>query len=108
MDITTLDHDSHLAAWTTSGLSQAAYCRQHSISYHVFRQWRQRRDRQLTAPASGPSAFIQLRPGRRAAGPAADVDPAVLIILSNGLQLRVTEPANIPWVRRLIGGLQSC
>ena len=49
----------HLAAWQTSGLSQAAYCRQHGLTQNDFSWWKRelaRRDRsaRLAAPTFVP------------------------------------------------------
>ncbi|MFT5889586.1 MAG: hypothetical protein ACI9BO_002414 [Zhongshania sp.] len=32
----------HITAWQGSGLSQAAYCKQHEIKFHNFAYWRNR------------------------------------------------------------------
>jgi hypothetical protein len=32
----------HITAWQSSGLSQAAYCKQHEIKFHNFAYWRNR------------------------------------------------------------------
>jgi hypothetical protein len=33
---------SHLDSWARSGLSQAAYCRNHNLDYGRFRKWKER------------------------------------------------------------------
>ena len=33
---------SHLGNWARSGLSQAAYCRNHDLDYNRFRKWKER------------------------------------------------------------------
>lgn len=40
-----------VARWRASGVSMAAYCRQHGLSYWMFVRWRQRIERTVT-PAS--------------------------------------------------------
>ena len=32
----------HIDQWTRSGLSQAAYCREHALDYGQFRKWKER------------------------------------------------------------------
>ena len=51
----------HLAAWKSSGLSQAAYCRQHGLTQNDFSRWKcevARRDARTVAPAA---AFVPVR-----------------------------------------------
>jgi hypothetical protein len=43
----------HVTAWQGSGLSQAAYCKQHEIKFHNFSYWRNR-----LSPAKAPSAKL--------------------------------------------------
>jgi hypothetical protein len=43
--------ERRVAGWRASGLSMAAYCRQHGLSYWMFVRWRQRIERTVT-PAS--------------------------------------------------------
>jgi hypothetical protein len=43
----------HIAKWRTSGLSQAAYCREAWISDRSFGYWKRRLEQEL--PASSPS-----------------------------------------------------
>jgi hypothetical protein len=43
----------HITAWQGSGLSQAAYCKQHEIKFHNFAYWRNR-----LSPAKVPSAKL--------------------------------------------------
>jgi hypothetical protein len=40
--------ERRVARWRASGLSMAAYCRQHSLSYWMFVRWRQRIERAVT------------------------------------------------------------
>ena len=43
----------HITAWQGSGLSQAAYCKQHEIKFHNFAYWRN-----CLSPAKEPSAKL--------------------------------------------------
>ena len=49
-----------LAAWTASGLSGAAFCKQQSLTYHRFVYWR----RKLLGPGESPSqaGFARVAP----------------------------------------------
>ena len=46
-----------VARWRASGLSMAAYCRQHGLSYWMFVRWRQRIE-----PTVTPAAPLTLIP----------------------------------------------
>ena len=80
----------HLAAWGKSGLSQAAYCRQHGLTQNDFSWWKRRiagravasahafMPVHIAAPPRNPYSFeVSLRGGRvlRFDG---RVDPAAL------------------------------
>jgi hypothetical protein len=67
--------EGHVARWRASGLSMAAYCRQHELSYAAIVWWRRRLE-QAIAPAlpltlipvvaptpSGGAITIRLRDG---------------------------------------------
>ena len=54
---------AHLAAWKSSGLSQAAYCRQHGLTQNDFSRWKRevsRRDNNAQ-PAIPAAAFVPVR-----------------------------------------------
>jgi len=67
--------ERRVARWRASGLSMAAYCRQHGLSYWMFVSWRQRIERTVTPatpltlipvvapPPSGGSITIRLPDG---------------------------------------------
>lgn len=48
---------AHLAAWESSGLSQAAYCRQSGLAYHVLRDWVRR---QSASRAEVSTGFVEV------------------------------------------------
>ena len=50
---------SHLDAWQASGLTQAAYCRQHELVYCQFTYWKQKLTQSATPPTQPErSAFV--------------------------------------------------
>tara|TARA_R110001592_G_scaffold260403_1_gene524906 strand:- start:592 stop:891 length:300 start_codon:yes stop_codon:yes gene_type:complete len=51
----------HVTAWQGSGLSQAAYCKQHEIKLHNFTYWRIR-----LSPAKAPSTKLMKLSGMSA------------------------------------------
>lgn len=61
----------HLDGWRDSGLSQAAYCRQHSLSLKCFAYWRRTLSPTLalsTTSASIPAVVSIVVRGPRCAG----------------------------------------
>lgn len=49
--------EGRIAGWRASGLSMAAYCRRHGLSYWMFVRWRQRIE-----PTVTPSSPLTLIP----------------------------------------------
>jgi hypothetical protein len=65
---------NHMKTWQESGLSQAAYCRQHQINHHKFLYWKKRilgkpALATLTTFAELPLGKIFDRPERSLLGP---------------------------------------
>ena len=48
----------HMAAWQGSGLSGAAFCKQHELSYAQFNYWRKKL--LASAPGSRPAGFTRV------------------------------------------------
>ena len=69
------DHDqwqTHIAALGASGLSRAAYCRQHSLNYGQMVRW-QRQLAKETRRKRAPRAFVKAKVASVAPVTAADV-----------------------------------
>jgi len=61
MKMNRADREAHVALWRESGLSKAAYCREHHLPYQSFVQWSRCTD------ADGPEAaggFLELHDDR--------------------------------------------
>jgi len=71
MKMTRADRAAHVALWRESGLSKAAYCREHDLPYQSFVQWSRFPEGDGPAEAGG---FIELLDDR--ASPAAGTHPA--------------------------------
>jgi transposase-like protein len=85
-----------LAAFDRSGLSAAAFARQHSLNYTTFCGWRQRRSQAKALPA-----FVQVE----LPAPAA---PAELLIEPNGrARMRITSVSQVELAARLLQSLQA-
>lgn len=85
-----------LLSWQRSGLSQKAYCKQHSIRYHVFHYWYKRyRDLQGTDKEPG---FISLK-----IKPSADTSIAhTELLLPDGKRLLFYQPVSSDYLKTLI------
>ena len=107
----------HLGAWRSSRLSQAEYCRQHSLAPGDFSWWKRevaRRDRRRAAgpgraPAAGAPQFVPLTmtldplahgrvPGAQAA--------VCEVLLGNGRRVRIGCGAPVQWVADLAAALE--
>ena len=91
---------SHLDAWQASGLSQAAYCREHELVYCQFSYWKQKLTQRSVAPTRPErSAFI---PVEIVAAPAtADLT----LHLPNGITLDGIDEGNCHLARDLAKAL---
>lgn len=89
------DWGVHIAAWQGSGLSQAAYCRQHGLSMAYFSQ--RLRVRRAAAAVGVGQALIPVR-----------VEPAVSagepVVLNWGQGQRLELPASVSprWLAELL------
>jgi len=82
-----------LAAFERSGLSAAAFARQHHLHYTTFCNWRQRQSRAKPAPD-----FLQLE-----WPPPAPVE--LVLELGAGARVRITDAGQIELAARLLQGL---
>jgi transposase-like protein len=81
-----------LAAFERSGLSAAAFARQHGLNYTTFCGWRKRAERS--------PAFVQVELPATAA-------PALVVELGATARLRLTDAAQIPLAVALLQSLQN-
>jgi hypothetical protein len=72
---------SLIAAWQNSGLSQRAYCEQHSVRYSLFHYWYSRFRQQQTTPEQA-TRFLPINVQLSAATTA-----AVEVVLADGKRL---------------------
>lgn len=83
-----------LAAFERSGLSAAAFARQHHVRYTTFCNWRQRQGQAKPAPD-----FVQVELPPPSA-------PAELVLeLGTGVRVRITEAGQIELAARLLKAL---
>lgn len=88
----------HVAAWASSGRSQAAWCREHGVSLASFGYWRRKlaQDSAAALPATLP---IRVTAARQA--------PTTQVRLPSGVIVSV--PAADPaWLASLLRALGAC
>lgn len=85
-----------LAAFDRSGLSAAAFARQHGLNYTTFCGWRQRRDKTKVSPA-----FVEVE----LPAPAAPVE--LMIELGAQARLRLSSTGQIALAAQLIQTLNA-
>ena len=71
--------EARIARWRASGVSMAAYCRQHGLSYAAFVWWRRRLEQAIT---SSPLTLIPVATPRSSGG-------AIVIRLPSGIGIEV-------------------
>jgi hypothetical protein len=84
----------HIEAWQVSGLSQAAYCRQHGLNTNTF-AGRLRDYRSLSKPATPELIPVRLPPQVSPSG-------ALLLRLSSGHQLELPATVAPRWLAELL------
>ena len=99
-------HQQHIARWRDSGLSRAAYCRQHGLVYHTTRRWGRPVDAP-EVPQAGASGFIEVL------RPAAVITPSpsgtmATVSWPTGATLRIPTGVDPQWIGRLIAAVRPC
>ena len=107
-----------MRAWSESGLTQAAFCKQRGIPISTFQYWRYQRRAGQGADVPGNAAS-----GRKAAGtkkaappsfapvriiPASSPESAgIAVVLTNGRRLEVPPDVDIDWLARAAAALET-
>ncbi len=96
----------HFDRWRASGLSRAAYCREHGLVYHTTRSW----TRPVNTPQSSPesaSGFIEVlrHPAVITAPPAHEM---ATVSWTSGATLRVPIGTDPQWIGRIIAEVHPC
>jgi hypothetical protein len=97
--------DQHVARWKSTGMSRAAYCREHRIAYHTFLYWiKQSSAASLSTP---PTGFIEvMRPPAHA--PERPSPPLASVSFPSGVMMRVLVGTDVDWIGRVVAAVQSC
>lgn len=96
----------HVARWRTSGMSRAAYCREHGLPYQPFLTWTKRSAIATTSLATA-SGFIEMR---RPSSAMAERGPSggVTLGLPCGLTLRADQGTDANWIGQLVAAVRRC
>lgn len=94
--------DRHVSRWRSSGLSRAAYCRKHSLSYQPFLSWTKH-----SAISEAKPAFIELPRLSTGVGESRS-SPLPTIALPDGLMLRVAPGTDADWIGRVVAAVRRC
>ena len=96
----------HIDHWQASGLSCAAYCRQHDLSYDCFIYWRRKFHAMAAeqtvhtgAENQALSAFVAVQPAFSQTGVNGD---ELHLCLPTGLEIRHIYASNLNHVRALV------
>ena len=81
--------------WQQSGLTQKAFCEQHSIRYYVFHYW-YRRYRMQHVVSNNGSSFVKLQIAKPAG------TSLVEVIYPGGIRLLFHEPVSSNYLKALI------
>jgi hypothetical protein len=109
--------EQHLSDWSSSGLTQRAYCERELIAYESFRRWRKQFLGQRNATATKVQ-FIAVQVGKSAAAGEGAVPPparnalpwsecGVQIRLSNGRSIKLDARMDEHQLGRLIRLLEA-
>lgn len=95
-----------IAAWQSSGLSAAAFCKARKMSGNRIDYW-QRRLRILdnSKAAIASPAFIQLIPPDTIPPPLGLSHSRIEVTLPNGLRLGIQPGSDLPWTASIVAAL---
>ena len=92
----------HISAWRTSGLTQAAYCREHQLNAKKFNSWILRNS--AVSPATVPLNAIPavIKPST----PVVSSAPSNMLLQHrSGWQLSLPADVQTTWLAQLLNGL---
>jgi hypothetical protein len=89
---------SMIISWQQSGLSQKAYCEQHSIRYHVFHYW-YKCFRDLQSPATDAGFIpLQIKPFNSINAATTHTE----LVLPDGKRLLFHQPVSSDYLKAVI------
>jgi hypothetical protein len=91
----------HVSALAASGLSGAAYCRQHGLRYNQLSAWKARLAK-ATVKSKRPSAFVQAKASTASDTPAVAVNFAARLIVGANAAIEFPGSSDPRWVAALV------
>ena len=95
------EHDfwqTHVAQWQNSGLTQAAYCRQHGLAENSLSYHKRKRSSGLKPIKHSSPGFIHVQ-----LAPAIPREEPLVVHLGNGVSVSGITPHNLTLVKQLAG-----
>lgn len=102
----------HITDWQASGLSGAAYCQQHQLTYHCFVYWRSKFTKGATPSPESPTptgqamnSFVAVQPPPQSSTISHSLGDGVdhlQLALPNGLVILNIRDTNLRTVRSLL------
>lgn len=99
-------HQQHIAKWQASGISRAAYCRQHGIVYHTTRAWNTISGRRSVSQHAATGFIEVLRPSTSIASPSSPT--LATVSWPTGATLRFPVGTDPQWLGRVIAEVRPC
>jgi hypothetical protein len=102
------DWQQHVSTWRTSGMTQAAYCRQYQLNATTFNSWVVMDRKASLTTTSAPRTIVPvvIQPNSRAAsfGPATTRprQPSLVLQRGNGWQLHLPADIQVAWLAQLL------
>lgn len=90
---------TQIDAWENSGMSQQAFCREHSLNYPRFVYWRRKFRLEETNESAANTGFVPVMAATGAP------ESALSVSLPSGLQLHGIDCSNLDVVLQLLGRL---
>ena len=82
--------------WLTSGLTQKAFCEQHSIRYYVFHYWYKRYRMQQSGIQDNATSFVKLQVAKPSPSGAVEIN------FPGGIRILFHEPVSSNYLKALI------
>ena len=99
--ISKADWLQHVSTWQTSGMTQAAYCREHKLNATTFNGWITR-SRKTSSPITKLTAVpVIIQP----VAPAVSNLAPIVLQHGSGWQLTLPAEVQITWLARLLNEL---
>ena len=89
---------AHSEAWLSSGLSQMSYCAKEGINHGTFCYWRNR-IKKIDSNAINPAQFLEVN---KPSPTSASQQPAIQLMLPNGVRLEVSSTTNRELLREVL------